>query len=428
MPSLDDLTTAYAAYQQATHIGTALALIRTLHQAGKAGDAIGLARQWSGQAATPVERAQLAYFMSCLGMPAAAEAILEEVLPQVESDDETCFQVRLELAVVKYCLGKFHEAHLLQRPLHGPRWCEVWTRLASANRDNRWFLPFRDKVLFDQPVAGKTILIGSEGGIGDLLQFSRYVHQLKREGAALIYCQVPLPLQGFMLNSGLPIVIVDDSLGRMADCDFITWAFALFTRYQKSPYFPLAEQQYLGLASDYALPDGIRQQLADRGGRRRIGLVWRSETWARHEPYRSMDLQALAPLLASVDADFFSLQVGTLSAAERMLLEQYRVHDLAPQLRSFEDSAHVLEQLDLLLSIDSAPAHLAGARQRPVWLMLAQSCDYRWYDCQRFTPWYSSMRLYRQAALGDWAPVVNAMISELSAAPDQHGISGNCRG
>lgn len=419
MPSLEDLTTAYAAYQQETHIGTALDLIRTLKQAGKAEDAIDLARRWSARPAAPVQRAQLGYFMSCLGMLTAAEALLQEVLPQIESDEDTCFQVRLELAVVKYCLGKFHEAHLLQRPLHGPRWCEVWTRLASYNRDNSWFLPFKDKVLYDQPVAGKTILIGSEGGAGDWLQFSRYVHQLKREGAALIYCQVPLALQGFMLNSGLPIVIVDDSISRMADSDFITWAFPLFTRYQKSPYFPVAEEKYLGLASAYALPEGIQEKLAGRSSshgsrRRRIGLVWRSETLARHEPYRSMDLQALAPLLASVDADFFSLQVGTLSDAERQLLEQHRVLDLGSQLRSFEDSAHVLEQLDLLLTVDSAPAHLAGARQRPVWLMLAQSCDYRWYDCQRFTPWYSSMRLYRQTELGDWGAVVDAMRADLS--------------
>jgi ADP-heptose:LPS heptosyltransferase len=73
-----------------------------------------------------------------------------------------------------------------------------------------------------------------------------------------------------------------------------------------------------------------------------------------------------------------------------------------------------LERLDLLLSIDSGPAHLAGARQRPVWLMLAQSCDSRWYDCQRFTPWYSSMRLYRQVELGDWSSVVAAMSADLS--------------
>ncbi|PFH09845.1 glycosyl transferase family 9 (putative heptosyltransferase) [Collimonas sp. PA-H2] len=415
MPSLDDLTTAYAAYQQETHIGTALDLIRKLHQAGKAGDAIDLALKWSERAAAPVQRAQLAYFMSCLGMLAPAEALLQEVLPLVEPGEETYYQIRLELAIVKYGLGKFHEASLLQRVLHDTRWCEVWTRLASHNRDNGWFLPFKDKVLHDQPVAGKTILIGSEGGIGDLLQFSRYVKNLQQEGAALIYCHVPLAAQSLMANSGLPIVVVDDTISHLAACDFVTWAFALFTRYQESPYFPVAAEAYLELAAGHALPDAMRDKLAQRsGGRRRIGLVWRSDTQARHEPYRSMDLRELAPLLAGVDADFFSLQVGALSVTERQLLEQHQVIDLAPQLRSFEDSAHVLEQLDLLLTIDSAPAHLAGARQRPVWLMLAQSCDYRWYDCQRFTPWYSSMRLYRQAELGDWSPVVAAISADLS--------------
>lgn len=415
MPVLDDLTTSYTAYQQETNGKTALDLISRLQQAGKAEDAIALALKWSGKMTVPIQRAQLAYFMSCLGLLAQTEPMLQELLPQVAADEEVYYQIRLELAVVKYGLGKFHEARLLQRLLHQPKWCEVWTRLASQNRDNSWFLPFKDKVLDEQPVAGKTILIGAEGGIGDLLQFSRYVKNLQQEGAARIYCQVPPAAQSLMLNSGLPIVIVDDSFSGMHGCDYITWAFALFTRYQKNPYFPVAAQGYLGLAADYVLPAGIQEKLAaGSSGRRRIGLVWRSETRVRHEPFRSMDLQALAPLLAGADADFFSLQVGALSDAERQLLEQYRVIDLAPQLRSFEDSAHVLEQLDLLLTVDSAPAHLAGARQRPVWLMLAQACDYRWYDCQRFTPWYPSMRLYRQAELGDWGPLVDAMSADLA--------------
>ncbi|NKI69308.1 hypothetical protein GN109_07755 [Collimonas pratensis] len=416
MSSLNDLTAAYTLYQQETHIRTALDLIRQLHLAGKAEDAIDLALKWSERAQEPIARAQLAYYMSCLGMLAPAEAILQEVLPQVELDDDTYYQVRLELSIVKYCLGKFYEARQLQRPLHSSRWSEVWSRLGSHNRDNSWFLPYKDKVLYDQPVAGKTILITSEGGAGDLLHFFRYVKNLQQEGAAQIYCQVPAAMQSLIAHSRLPIVIVDHSFVGMDSCDIITGVFSLFTRYQKSPYFPSADEAYIGLVAHYVLPAGIQEKLAARGGgRRRIGLVWRSETRVRHEPFRSMDLQALAPLLASVDADFFSLQVGTLSEIEKQLLEQHHVVDLAPELRSFEDSAHVLEQLDLLLTIDSAPAHLAGARQRPVWLMLAQSCDYRWYDCQRFTPWYSSMRLYRQAALGDWGAVVAAISADLSS-------------
>ncbi|MEO6917701.1 MAG: glycosyltransferase family 9 protein [Collimonas sp.] len=416
MHSLHELTTSYAAYQQETNIRTALDLIDKLRFAGKADDAIDLASKWSDTAAAPISRAQLAYAMSCLGMLVPAERILQEVLPQFETDGETRYQLLLELAIVKYCMGKFHEAHLLQRTLHQPEWCEIWTRLVSPNHDNNWFLPHKDKVLYDQPVAGKTIMIAGEGGAGDLLLFSRYVKRLQQEGAALIYCHVPPALQSLMVNSGLPIVAVDDTFSQMAECDFVTWTFALFTRYQKSPYFPAAEESYLALSASHALADGLQEKLRRSGsGRRRIGLVWRSATQVRHEPYRSMDLQALVPLLESADADFFSLQVDILSEEEKVLMERHQIVDLAPHLASFEDSAHVLEQLDLLISVDSAPAHLAGARQRPVWLVLAGSCDYRWYDCQRFTPWYSSMRLYRQARLGDWQPVVAAMSADLSA-------------
>jgi hypothetical protein len=168
------------------------------------------------------------------------------------------------------------------------------------------------------------------------------------------------------------------------------------------------------LAADYMLPDLIREKLrVQAGNRKRIGLNWRSGTTVRHEPFRSMELQTLLPLLENSSAEFFSLQVGALNEQEKMLMERHRIVDLGAHLRSFEDTAHVMEQLDLTISVDSAPAHLAGARNRPVWLMLAQASDYRWYDCQRFTPWYSSMRLYRQARLGDWQPVIADMAEAL---------------
>ncbi|SDY48770.1 ADP-heptose:LPS heptosyltransferase [Collimonas sp. OK242] len=414
MTNSNNLAAAYAAYQTEANLDAALRFIRLLRSAGKVEDAIALAHQWSSKAETLMGRAQLGIDMSYLGMFAAAEILLQEVLPQLASDAEAYYQVQTELSVVKYCQGNFHEAHALQKSLHQPQWCEVWTRLASANRDNSWFLPFNDKVLHNQPVAGKCILVSGEGGAGDLLQLCRYMERLRQEGAATIYCSAPPSLHGLLKNGGLAIEVVEASHELMRECDFITWPFALFTRYQQSPYFPSAADAYLALAADYILPDLIQEKLRGQAGnRKRIGLNWRSGTTVRHEPFRSMELQTLLPLLENSSAEFFSLQVGELNEQEKMLMERHRIVDLGAHLRSFEDTAHVMEQLDLLISVDSAPAHLAGARNRPVWLMLAQASDYRWYDCQRFTPWYSSMRLYRQARLGDWQPVIADMAEAL---------------
>lgn len=422
MTNSDNLTTAYITYQNQNSLDSALQLMRVLRGAGKVEEAIAIARLWSERPETPMERAQLGIDMSYLGMFEDAEVLLQEALPQVTSNAEACYQVTLELAIAKYCLGRFHQARLLQKSLHAPEWCEVWLRLVSPNRDNSWFLPYQHKVLHDRPVAGKSILVSGEGGAGDLLQLCRYMERLLQEGAAVVHCQAPSSLQGLMKNSGLPIVVVEDIQDAMRDCDFITWPFALFTRYQQNPYFPSTAGSYLALAADYVLPELIQEKLpVQAGGRRKVGLSWRSGTGVRHEPFRSVELSTLLPLLENSAVEFFSLQVGDLTDQEKMLMERHQVVDLGTHLRSFEDTAHVMERLDLVISIDSAPAHLAGARNRPVWLLLAQASDYRWYDCQRYTPWYSSMRLYRQVRLGDWQPVVEEMAVALSAGkpPDR---------
>jgi hypothetical protein len=411
----NNLAAAYAAHQAAENCETALPLMRQLRGSGRVEDAIALASLWPARTETLMQRAQLGIDMSYLGMFEQAETLLEEVLPQLAFNAEAYYQVKLELSVVKYCRGKYHQAHLLQKALHEPGWCEVWTRLASPGHDNSWFLPFKDKVLHNQPVAGKSILVSSEGGAGDLLQLCRYMEKLRQEGATVVYCQAPQSLQGLLKNSGLDIVVVGDTAGLMRDCDFITWPFALFTRYQQNPYFPRVEAAYLALAADYMLPDFVAEKIpAQASGRQRIGLAWRSDSGVRHEPFRSVELSILLPLLENSPAEFFSLQVGELSEQEKILMQRHQIVDLGAHMRSFEDTAHVMERLDLVITIDSAPAHLAGARNRPVWLMLPQASDYRWYDCQRYTPWYSSMRLYRQARLGDWQPVIAEMAETLT--------------
>jgi ADP-heptose:LPS heptosyltransferase len=86
---------------------------------------------------------------------------------------------------------------------------------------------------------------------------------------------------------------------------------------------------------------------------------------------------------------------------------------LGPAIDTFADTATIIRQLDLVISIDTGPAHLAGALRRPVWLLLSAACDSRWYDCQHYTPWYDSMRLYRQETLGDWAQPVESIIADL---------------
>ncbi|NKI69309.1 hypothetical protein GN109_07760 [Collimonas pratensis] len=417
MNNLTDLVAAYRTYQSQASLENALNLMRKLRGCRKVEDAIELALKWSDKADTLLQRTQLGIDMNYLGMFSQASPLLEEAMPQWPVYPHDYYLIASEVMLTRYCLGNYQDAHPLFRKLRSAEWCEIWSRLSSPNGDNAWFLPYKDRVLEGQPVAGKRIMIALEGGAGDLLQFLRHAESLQRDGAAAIYCQAPHYLHGLFNNSSLPITLVDNL---QIDFDYITWPFSLHAIYQESPYFPSAQEDYLTLSDEYRLPEILQQKLAGgRGdGRRRIGLTWRSESGARHEPFRSTELSTLVPLLEHETAEFFSLQVGTLSEEERSLLERHGVTDLGGHLQSFEETAYVLKQLDLLITVDSAPAHLAGTCNIPVWVMLAQACDHRWYVGQRYTPWYASMRLYRQAALGDWRPVIEDMLASLITQQD----------
>jgi ADP-heptose:LPS heptosyltransferase len=148
-------------------------------------------------------------------------------------------------------------------------------------------------------------------------------------------------------------------------------------------------------------------------GIRRIGLVWagRGRHWRDRE--RSMPIEMLAPLASVENVKFFSLQKG--NAADRV--DGLEMIHLGPDLKTFMDTAAVIAQLDLIITVDTAVAHLAGAMAKPVWNLLGGFTDFRWMLDREDTPWYPTMRLFRQARRGDWedtmARVVKALTSEM---------------
>jgi hypothetical protein len=143
-----------------------------------------------------------------------------------------------------------------------------------------------------------------------------------------------------------------------------------------------------------------------------VGLVWASHA-DNHKMYRrkSIPLTLLMPLfLTMLDLDLIDLhclQCGVDEVQLQPWAQHERITSWAPQLTHFGDTAHVLNQLDLVISVDTAVAHLAGALGKPTWLLLPYSADFRWLQQRQDSPWYpGSMRLYRQSALGDWCSVV----------------------
>jgi hypothetical protein len=154
-----------------------------------------------------------------------------------------------------------------------------------------------------------------------------------------------------------------------------------------------------------------RARLAASSGPR-IGLVWAGRPEHRRDRDRSIALTALAPL-AATGATFFSLQKGPAAAQAKDPPPGMVLHDLGDALGDFADTAAAVSALDLVISVDTSTAHLAGVIGKPVWLLLPRTPDWRWLLDREDSPWYPTARLFRQATYGDWPPVIARVAAEL---------------
>jgi ADP-heptose:LPS heptosyltransferase len=141
-----------------------------------------------------------------------------------------------------------------------------------------------------------------------------------------------------------------------------------------------------------------------------VGLVWAGNPEHQDDRRRSIAFDQLRPLLQVPNVHFYSLQIEPRAPADT------QVSDLAPHLTDFADTAAFISGLDLVITVDTATAHLAGALGRPVWTLLPFVPDWRWGLESADTPWYPSMRLFRQKTAGDWEEVIQRVAGELAAA------------
>jgi tetratricopeptide (TPR) repeat protein len=269
-----------------------------------------------------------------------------------------------------------------------------------------------------ESLAGKSILVHAEQGLGDTIQFARYLSLLVARGATPTFEVMP---QLERLMHSLPDtirVITRSETPPAADfhCPLLSLPLALGTNLQTIP----AATPYLSAKPERtARWAGVLQSLVGL----RVGLAWQGNPqverllWARG---RSMPLQALAPLAAVAGVSFVSLQKGVGAEQLRQVSFGDCVLDLSDQLDNgpdaFIDTAAVMQNLDLVISTDTAIAHLAGALARPAWIALHASAEWRWLLERSDTPWYSSLRLFRQAdRTGSWQNVVTHMAAALTS-------------
>ena len=184
--------------------------------------------------------------------------------------------------------------------------------------------------------------------------------------------------------------------------------------------FLTSQDNILGRVPFLRTPEGAGPLLRrPRGTRLLVGLVWISDAPQPLDLLGSCGLETILPLAAEQRASFFSLQKGARAADVIRHGTGGLIHDLSGETEDFADSAGVLDQLDLLIAVDSPQAHLAGALGRPVWLLAPYASDWRWRREEGTTPWYPTMRIFRQPAPGDWTSVIQKVAAALGRLAEE---------
>lgn len=276
----------------------------------------------------------------------------------------------------------------------------------------RWRLPgvslqpFEQPLWAGEPLEGRRILLWAEQGFGDTIQFVRFAADLKRRGASvLLECQ---PALARLMRSAPG---VDEVIPFGASLP----EFDVHAPLQRLPYILRTTLETIPARVPYLRPEPARvelwrKRLAAYPGMK-IGLVWSGDPRQVSNRRRSVAPELLAPLASIRGVSWLGLQKeGTKAGTDGVFPEgatpSVPICELAAELTDFAETAAALEALDLLITVDTAVAHLAGALGRPVWTLLSRPTDYRWLMEREDSPWYPTMRLWRQARAGDWAPVV----------------------
>ena len=286
--------------------------------------------------------------------------------------------------------------HLLQGNL-AAGWGEYESRWKVGVGDDRKLLQRRWK---GEPLGGERILLYAEQGLGDTMQFVRYVPLVAERGGEVVL-EVQPALHGLLAGTdGASRVI---RRGEMLpeftwQCPLMSLPLALGTQLDTIP----ARVPYI--VPDAARVEAWRERL--QKNTRRVGLAWAGNPGHPRDRLRSIPLEYLVPLLNVAGTTFYSLQFGAGSEQVKQLPPAVRFIDLGDELKDFANVAAIVANLDLVISIDSAVAHLAGALGKPIWILLNKGCDWRWFLEREDSPWYPTSRLFRQTTPGEWEEVV----------------------
>jgi len=280
-------------------------------------------------------------------------------------------------------------------------WAEYEWRFMRAGRGERALPIARWK---GESLVGKTLLLSAEQGMGDVIQFTRFAEMFAARGAKVIVECHP-GLEGVLATApGVAHVVPLGSALPSADfyLPIMSAPGALGITIDTLPSAP----PYL------SVPGNISTDLPRLGFR--VGLVWRGNPKHENDQLRSMSLAAFEPILRVGGVSFISLQVGEGVGEIATLPSDLKVHDISQHLKDFSATASIVAQLDLVITVDTAVAHLAGALGKPVWVLIARGNDWRWLHGRADSPWYPTMRLFRQTPPRDWGAPVRQIAAALA--------------
>lgn len=326
-----------------------------------------------------------------------AEAEFRHVLAKVAGQSSA----ELNLGLLKLTEGKLEEGW----PYYESRW-----KMPQLKEKRP---PLSSPAWAGEPLDGKTLFVFAEQGFGDNLQFIRYVLEIKRRFPTVrivhyaLHSLVELfrtsfsPGQCEILPWGEPIPAHD------VHCALMSMPWRCGTTAANIP------DPGIYLRADDAKVAEWRQRLADLTGRR-VGIVWATAETFIYRSAKTIPLQTLRPLFEVPGIAWVNLQFGkeAKEIADNGLAD--RVFDAMATIKTFSDTAAVVANLDLVVSVDTAVAHLAGAMGRPVWMLDRFDTDWRWLPPREDSPWYGSLRAFRQTEFGDWQPVVARALAALN--------------
>jgi tetratricopeptide (TPR) repeat protein len=380
----------------------------------------------------PEAQINLAHQLVQSGQLEEAAALYERALTQRPDDAETCnnlANVLQDLGRVSEAIALFQRAIELRLGLAEARFGLGLALLVSGDftrgwplYEERWTVAHRSRSRgFDVPIwdgselNGRRIFLHTEQGLGDAIQFVRYVSLVRERGGRVIVGCFPQVRRLFEGQLGIERVVAEQEPLPVFDlhCPLLSLPRIFGTTLETIPTLT----SYLKVRQEWAekfasrLPQGMK-----------VGLVWSGNPEHKKDRDRSISLSSLAPLAQLRNMSWISLQKSPVAAPPRP--KALEMLDWTPELNDLADTAGLIAHLDLVISVDTAVAHLGGAMGKPVWLLLPFAPDWRWLLEREDSPWYPTVRLFRQPRRGAWDAVVKKVaeaLAGISPSPSGRG-------